>query len=278
MGRTRIDTLIFSCICISLLPLRLRASSPVCILGVVVRGLMQPMSSDLEAVVFDLDGVLIHGSNQGYFDCHAYALASVGLEIPLEEQRRRLLEFWSYPHEFQLGLFISDPAQLKRASKLYEDYLFSDRFFSKVRPVPGATQVVMQLANCGLRLAIATGMHVRQVPIALNLLELDASSFKAIISGYEILDDNLQKPHPYMLNTLLARLQIRNDQGIYIGDSKDDIRMAKAAKVPSVAVLTGNMDQEQANSEAPDYILPSVADLPQLSVIKTALLRSPDRQ
>jgi phosphoglycolate phosphatase len=231
------------------------------------------MRNNLQGVIFDLDGVLIRGSNEGYFDCHAFALSQVGVDLPRSEQRKRLLEFWSYPHEFQLGLFISNPAQLKDASRAYEEFLFSDRFFSRVEPIPGAAQTVTLLASTTLPLAVATGMHTKQVPIALRILGIDPGVFVSIISGYEIADDHHQKPNPFMLNTLLARMNVPAEDVIYIGDSKDDIRMAKAAGIASVAVLTGNMSGNDAETEHADYILPSVVDLVELTFVRDVLRR-----
>jgi HAD superfamily hydrolase (TIGR01662 family) len=172
-----------------------------------------------------------------------------------------------------LGLFISDPTKLKSASEAYEQFLFSERFFSRVEPVPGAAKIVARLAATGIPLAVATGMHTRQVPIALRLLDLTADVFVSIISGYEIQDDSHQKPDPYMLNTLLTRMNVRREDAIYIGDSKDDVRMAKAAGVMSVAVLTGNMAKTDAKAEHSDYILASVADLPELPFVGEVLSR-----
>jgi HAD superfamily hydrolase (TIGR01549 family) len=236
------------------------------------------MPFNLQGIVFDLDGVLIRGSNEGYFDCHAFALSQVGIDLPRSEQRKRLLEFWSYPHEFQLGLFISDPAQLSEASRAYEEFLFSDRFFSRVEPIEGATQIVTQLAAHGIPLSVATGMHTRQVPIALRLLGIDSNVFVSIMSGYEIEDDRHQKPDPFMLNTLLERMHVRNTDAIYVGDSKDDVRMARAAGVTSVAVLTGNMTESEAREERSDYILLSVTDLPQLPFLENILGRGSQRR
>jgi phosphoglycolate phosphatase-like HAD superfamily hydrolase len=88
--------------------------------------------------------------------------------------------------------------------------------------------------------------------------------FAACISGYQLPNDELQKPHPYMLKNILAELDMSPKYALYIGDSKTDIQMAKAADVIAVAVLTGNMSRADAESEESDVVLDSVTDLPDL--------------
>lgn len=216
----------------------------------------------IDTVIFDLDGVLILGSNQGYLDCHHYALQSVGIHLSREEEKRRLLEFWSYPHEFQLGLLIgNDKQRLKSACKKYEDYLFSDRFFDNVTLVPGAKELLERLSLGHYKMAIATGMHNRQIDIVFGRFGIRKSLFKAIISAYEINNDEFQKPHPYMLRQIMDRLLTDTFRTIYVGDSRDDIVMAKRASVPFVAVLTGNLTRQEAESEGAHLIIDSVAEL-----------------
>ena len=215
----------------------------------------------LKCIVFDLDGVLFEGTNQGYFDCHRHALESVGMHVPQEQLRRRLLEYWSHPHEFQLSLFIHDKDTLAQACRAYEQYLFSDRFAQHIREIPGAAQTIKKLSNSRYRLAAATGMHHKQIPGALANISVDPNIFTACISAYQLPSNDVQKPHPYMLDTILTRLGISPDYALYVGDSKADIQMAKAAGVLAVAVLTGNMSRSEAENEGSDIILESVRNL-----------------
>ena len=218
----------------------------------------------LSCIMFDLDGVLFEGTNKGYFDCHRHALASVGVEVPAAEQRQRLLEYWSHPHEFQLSLFIDDRNTLNKACHAYEEYLFSDDFAKRMTEISGAAQTVKDLSSGGYTLAAATGMHHRQIRGSLASIGVDLNLFAACISGYQLPNDELQKPHPYMLKNILAELDMSPKYALYIGDSKTDIQMAKAADVIAVAVLTGNMSRADAESEESDVVLDSVTDLPDL--------------
>lgn len=133
----------------------------------------------------DLDGVLFAGTNEGYFDCHHHALESVGVRVPRPEQRQRLLEYWSYPHEFQLALFVHDEEKLAAACRAYEESLFSDAFVSRITEIPGAARTIDALSHEGFRLAIASGMHDRQIPAALHRIGVDPGVFAACVSAYQ---------------------------------------------------------------------------------------------
>lgn len=77
------------------------------------------------------------------------------------------------------------------------------------------------------------------------------------------------KPDPYMLTSLAARLNLRPEEVLMAGDRlHTDIAMARRANAVGVLVLTGDstLEQAQAAADAPDFILPSLAELGELLV------------
>jgi phosphoglycolate phosphatase-like HAD superfamily hydrolase len=215
----------------------------------------------VDCIVLDLDGVLLEGTNEGYFDCHRHALECVCVTVPEQQLRRRLLQYWSYPHEFQLSLFIDDEATLAAACKAYEALLFSDEFSNRISQIPGATQTITQLSTMGYRLAVASGMHHKQIPTSLSKIGIDPALFSVCLSAFQLPDNTLQKPHPYMLERILAELNTLPERALCVGDSVDDIRMSRAANVLAVAVLTGNMSRAEAEQEGSDIVLKSIHEL-----------------
>jgi len=49
----------------------------------------------------------------------------------------------------------------------------------------------------------------------------------------------LPKPHPQMLEVLMDTLGTRPDRTLMIGDTSHDLEMARAARVPALAVAYG---------------------------------------
>ena len=45
----------------------------------------------IKLIIFDFDGVIITGSNDGYIKSYHHALESVGVNLEPEEERRRIL-------------------------------------------------------------------------------------------------------------------------------------------------------------------------------------------
>lgn len=216
----------------------------------------------LECIMFDLDGVLFEGTNEGYFDCHRYALESVGIGVSPEKLEQYLLKYWSHPHEFQLSLFTNDKDTLAHACRAYEEYLFSEKFAKRITEIPGAAHAVKELSGNSYYLAAATGMHHKQIPDALANIGIDVNLFAVCVSAYQLPNDELQKPNPYMLNTILGKLGVSPACALYVGDSRTDMQMAKAAGVIAVAVLTGNMSRSDAENIGSDIILESIRGLP----------------
>ncbi len=215
----------------------------------------------VSAIIFDLDGVLIKGSNESYYDAYDKALKSVGLDIPRETQIEGYLAHWSKPHHVLLGLFIDDPDTLREACEVYEREVLSEQFFDKVQAVPGIKEALLSLHAAGIKMGIATGMHHDQVPFALKKIGVSEDIFGAVMSGYQVQDPAHQKPDRYMVDVILADLERPHGETLFVGDSKTDIQMGHNAGNRTVAVLTGNMNRQDAQAQNADHILETASEL-----------------
>jgi phosphoglycolate phosphatase-like HAD superfamily hydrolase len=72
------------------------------------------------------------------------------------------------------------------------------------------------------------------------------------------------KPAPDMLQLALARLGVRAEQALYVGDMAVDIQAARSAGISVWVVPTGS-DSEAALQEArPDRLLPDLTELAEM--------------
>jgi len=85
--------------------------------------------------------------------------------------------------------------------------------------------------------------------------------FSEIITVYDLDDPEHAKPHPYMAQEIMRRLNITPDETLLVGDAKGDMVMAKSAGVTPVAVLTGHLSREQAEELGIKYVLEDVTKL-----------------
>ena len=77
-------------------------------------------------------------------------------------------------------------------------------------------------------------------------------------------DESLSKPHPAMLNALLAELAIAPDQALMVGDTSFDLEMAQQAGVDSIGVTHGVHTSEVLARYQPKAIVHSLPELAQL--------------
>jgi len=84
-------------------------------------------------------------------------------------------------------------------------------------------------------------------------------SFRArVCSG----DTEYKKPHPGPLNFALQFLGLSAAHCVYVGDSPEDVQMAKSAHVRVIGVLGPFPTEKRLRAAKPDLLLNSIADLP----------------
>jgi phosphoglycolate phosphatase-like HAD superfamily hydrolase len=71
------------------------------------------------------------------------------------------------------------------------------------------------------------------------------------------------KPAPDALECLLRDMDRRAEDTIVIGDSMDDIAMARAAGAKSIAVVWGFYSRDRLEAENPTVVLDTISDLPE---------------
>ena len=189
------------------------------------------MRNDYKLLIFDWDGTLadsigriveaMHVASQrsGFALCDDLAVKGIiGLGLP--EAIRTL-----YPH-------ISD-AELVAFRQHYADHYIA----LEAEPSPLFDGVVESLAafrDQGYHLAVATGKARRGLDRVLK-----SHGWEDYFDITRAADETASKPHPLMLEQILAHCAVRPEQALMVGDSSFDLQMARNAGVPSVAVSYG---------------------------------------
>jgi phosphoglycolate phosphatase len=209
-------------------------------------------------IVFDLDGTLIDTAPD-LIDTLNIVFAREGLPpVPYETARTligggaRAMIVRGLEAEGRTVL----PAELER---LFQDFLahYSEHIADRSRPFPGLTDALDTLAANGSRLAVCTNKLEHLSVLLLKQLGL-AHRF-AVICGQDTF--GVQKPDPEVLRRTIAAAGGTLRNAIMIGDSLTDIRTARAADVPVIAVDFGYTDRP-VSELGPDRIISRFADLP----------------
>jgi phosphoglycolate phosphatase-like HAD superfamily hydrolase len=222
----------------------------------------------IKLIIFDWDDVFTLGSKEGYIKCLHESLVSVGVHLDPHEEHRRILETWSKPHQDELkNLLRERPELLDAACESYEKNFFGGTFVESLTYVDGANELLERL-NHRFKLAVATGAHPavlrEQVMPRFGVPDV----FAQIISGYDIDDAEKQKPHPHMLETIMAGQSAEPTETVLVGDAKSDVQMARNAGVTPIVVLTGHLSRAEAEELGVEYI---TADVTQIEPILSGL-------
>jgi len=209
-------------------------------------------------LVFDLDGTLIDTAPD-LIDTLNVLFAREGLpQVPYETARNLI----GGGAKVMIARGIEADGRTVTAAKLeqmFADFIahYAEHIADRSRPFPGLADTLDELAGAGFRFAVCTNKLER---LSLRLLDALALTHRfAAICGQDTF--GMQKPDPEVLRRTIAAAGGSPQRAIMIGDSQTDIRTARAAAVPVIAVDFGYSERPIADF-GPDRIISHLAQLP----------------
>jgi HAD superfamily hydrolase (TIGR01549 family) len=201
-------------------------------------------------VLFDWDGTLI---DSYHADSQAYLAMFQELGIP-----------WGLP---ELDLHYSpDWYTVYRAagipnSRWNEADTLWRANYARHRPklMRGTRRVLAQLASRH-RLGLVTSGDRNRVTRQLREYRLTQIFHARVCGG----DTANKKPHPEPLLKALSQMKVDPLECVYVGDTPEDLQMARAAGVCAIAVLGPFPTEEKLRAEKPDFLLEKLEQLPEL--------------
>lgn len=209
-------------------------------------------------IIFDLDGTLIDTAPD-LIDTLNVIFTREGLPpVPYEAARNAI----GGGAKTMIARGIEAEGRVFSAQKLeqmFADFIahYSDHVADRSRPFPGLIDALDTLAARGCRFAVCTNKLERLSVLLLGKLKL-ADRFVAIC-GQDTF--GIQKPDPEILRQTIAAAGGTLRHAVMIGDSNTDIRTARAAGVPVIAVDFGYSERPIAEF-GPDRIINHFSQLP----------------
>ncbi|CAN7502565.1 HAD-IIIA family hydrolase [Acidovorax sp. LjRoot129] len=120
----------------------------------------------------------------------------------------------------------------------------------------GVLPLLKDLRERGHLLAVATGKSRRGLDEALHSVDL-----RGMFDGSRTADQTAGKPHPLMLQELMAEFDVSPDRLLMIGDTTHDLQMAVNAGCASVGVSYGAHEPEVFDALRPLHVAHSVREL-----------------
>lgn len=212
------------------------------------------MAKRFELLVFDWDGTLMDSAAAIVAAIQA-ASRDLGVAAPPDERAR---------HVIGLGLgdalrhAVPDLAEAdypRMVERYRYHYLSRDH---QLTLFAGADELIAELAAAGFMLAVATGKSRLGLDRALQV-----SGLGPYFHDSRCADECHSKPHPQMLEELMAAFAIAPERTLMIGDTTHDLQMARNAGVAALAVSYGAHPPEALDALEPLARLQAVAELRQ---------------
>lgn len=206
--------------------------------------------SALKGVLFDWDGTLLdsfHADSQAYLAM----FREVGCQWGLNELATHYSPDWYVVYR-AAGI---PKERWDEADRLWRAYYAEHP--SKL--VTGTRQVLRSL---GLRykLGLVTSGDRERVCSQLRSFAL-TRLFRARVCGG---DTQEKKPHPAPLLMALDKMKLIASDCVYVGDTPEDLMMARAVDMRAIAVLGPFPTEERLRAAKPEFLLRRLSDLPAL--------------
>jgi phosphoglycolate phosphatase len=209
-------------------------------------------------LVFDLDGTLIDTAPD-LIDTLNVVFARESLPPVAYETARNLIGGGAramIARGMEAEGRILEPGKLEQMFGYFIEH-YTAQVADRSQPFPGLIDTLDMLAVGGYRLAVCTNKLERLSVLLLQTLKL-ADRFEAIC-GQDTF--GIQKPNPEILRRTISAAGGDPRRAIMIGDSLTDIRTARAANVPIIAVDFGYSEGPLSELK-PDRIISHFAQLP----------------
>jgi phosphoglycolate phosphatase len=210
------------------------------------------MPRRFDLVVFDWDGTVVD-STAMIAVCIQKAAADLGLAVPSRERAS---------HVIGLGLnealarAVPDlaPDRIEAFSARYRFHYFAGE--PEIVLFDGVRELLVELAESGARLAVATGKSRRGLDRAFA-----STGLGMFFSASRCADETHPKPHPAMLHELTTELDVSTQRTVMIGDTTHDLGMARSAGTAAIGVSYGAHPRAELAALAPLAIADSVEGL-----------------
>lgn len=211
---------------------------------------MKPRRFDL--IAFDWDGTLFD-STQIITRCIQAAVGDVGGVVPSDAAA-------SYVIGMSLGAALAHAApdvpkeKYPELGARYRHHYLAHQ--NDIALFDGVLALLHALKARQHWLAVATGKSRRGLDDALHAVEL-----KGLFDASRTADETQGKPHPLMLQELMAELGVAPERTLMIGDTTHDLQMALNAGCESVGVSYGAHEHGAFAQLRPAFIAHSVHEL-----------------
>jgi len=187
-------------------------------------------SRRFDLIAFDWDGTLFD-STQIIVRCIQEAVKDVGGVVPSQEAAAYVIGMALTPALAHAAPDVPPEKYPELSNRYRYHYL---RLQDELSLFEGILPLLDDLRARGYLLTVATGKSRRGLNDALQ-----SAALRGVFDGSRTADETAGKPHPLMLQELMAEFDVLPERTLMIGDTTHDLQMALNAGCPSVGVAYG---------------------------------------
>ena len=193
--------------------------------------------SKIRAALLDIDGTLVD-SNDAHARAWQQALARHGRQVPFEQLRSLIGKGGDKLLAETVGVDKNSPAG--KAIDAQRAQLFLREHLPRLRPLPGARELILRLRAEGLRLIVATSAKSQEMNALLELCGV-----RHYIQAHTSSDEaERSKPDPDIVQAALGKAAVPASAALMLGDTPYDVEAAARAGVGTVALRSGGWNDD----------------------------------
>jgi beta-phosphoglucomutase family hydrolase len=197
---------------------------------------------ELEAVIWDMDGVLAD-------------TAPHHLRAWQETFAKRGIDFTEA--DFERGFGVRNDAIIRNtlgeqttdaeieAIAREKEATFRRIIGSDIKPLPNVLELLRQLHDRGIRMAIASSTVIENIRLIIGSLGIE-KYFKAVITGHDVTEG---KPSPQVFLLAAQRLGVNPANSIVFEDAVAGVKAAKSAGMHCVAITSTHPREKLAEAD-----------------------------
>jgi phosphoglycolate phosphatase len=212
----------------------------------------RPAMRRFDLIAFDWDGTL-YDSTGLIVQCIQDACRDCGVAVPSREQAAYVIGLGLHDALRHAAPDLAPERVPELAGRYRHHYLGSAE---KLVLFDGTLPMLHALKARNHLLAVATGKNRKGLDDALA-----QSQLHGLFDATRTADETMSKPHPRMLQELMAELGTTPERTLMIGDTTHDLQLARNAGTPRVAVSFGAHDHESFAEHEPLFVAHSTAEL-----------------
>ncbi len=211
------------------------------------------MSKRYDLVIFDWDGTLVDSTDLIVM-CMQAAFSDAALAVPPKADIRNIIGLGLNEAIIELNGPTGDSV-LESVRGFYSHH-FHKNDVEELRVFSGVYELLNGLSHSGFLTAVATGKSRRGLTRGLARFQ-----HSDLFVTTRCADETRSKPHPLMLEEILAEVGVEKERSVMIGDSVYDLEMAQRMGMDSVGVTYGVHDSMRLSAFDPVTIVDDVSSL-----------------